>query len=166
MSYDGRAVANFVLDFCAEKKRPITNLALQKIIYFCHVWSLIQLKRPLVKQGFEAWPLGPVLQHVYREFKEFDKQPIDRRALRLDRKTGKQVIAEYDFDDESRALLSRVADFYSQLRAGDLVELSHELGGPWDQVWNHSAAINPGMLINDDLMIGFYSKPEGQFSVQ
>lgn len=166
MSCDGRAVANFVLDFCAENNRPITNLALQKVIYFCHVWSLMQLKRPLVKQGFEAWPLGPVLQHVYREFKDFDRRPIDKRAMRLDRRTGNQVVAEYDFDDETKALLSCVVDFYSQLRAGDLVELSHVVGGPWDQVWNHSAAINPGMIIKDDLMIGFYSKSEGQFSVQ
>lgn len=166
MSSDGRAVANFILDFCAEKKRPITNLALQKIIYFCHVWSLMQLKRPLVKQGFEAWPLGPVLQHVYRDFKDFDRQPIDKRAMRLDRRTGKQVVAEYDFDDETKALLSRVVDFYSRLRAGDLVELSHVVGGPWDQVWNHSAAVNPGMIIGDKLMIEFYSKSEGQFSVQ
>lgn len=166
MTYDGRAIANFVLDFCAEKNRSITNLALQKIIYFCHVWTLMEFNRPLVKQGFEAWPLGPVLQHVYREFKEFDKHPIDKRAIRLDRFTGQAVVAEYNFDDDLRSLLCRVVDFYSQLRAGDLVELSHVVGGPWDQVWNHSATINPGMIIKDDLIASFYSKSAGKFSVQ
>lgn len=166
MSYDGRAVANFVLDFCAQKDRPVTNLALQKIIYFCHVWTLIQLERPLVKQGFEAWPFGPVLQHVYREFKEFDKHPIDKRATKLDRFSGKAVVAEYDFEDELQQLLGRIVDFYSQLRASDLVELSHITGGPWDQIWNHSSTINPGMVIKDDLIVDFYSKSVGQFSVQ
>ena len=62
MSYDGRAVANFVLDFCDQHQRGITNLSLQKIVYFCHVWSLIEFDRPLVKQRFEAWQYGPVLQ--------------------------------------------------------------------------------------------------------
>lgn len=166
MSYDGRAVANFILDFCEDKKRPVTNLALQKIIYFCHVWTLIELHRPLVKQKFEAWPFGPVLQHLYRDFKDFDGRPIDRRALRLDKATGKPVVAQYAFDDEMTSLLSRVIDFYSQMRAGDLVEISHIVGGPWDKIWNHSASVNPGMIIGDDLISEFYSKSPRQFSIQ
>lgn len=166
MSHDGRAVANYILDFCAERNRAVTNLALQKIIYFCHVWTLIKLGRPLIKQNFEAWQRGPVLQHVYREFKDFDKQPIDKRATRIDRKTGKSVVAEYVFDDELKDLLSRVTDFYSQMRAGDLVEISHVVGGPWDKVWNHSASVNPGMIIDDQSIVEFYSKLPEQFSVQ
>lgn len=55
MSLDGRAIANFVLDYCEKHARPVTNLSLQKIIYFCHVWSLVKLQKPLVKQQFEAW---------------------------------------------------------------------------------------------------------------
>lgn len=166
MGYDGRAVANYILDFCAARNRPVTNLALQKIIYFCHVWSLIEFRQPLIKQDFEAWPFGPVLQHLYREFKDFDKQPIDRRAMRIDRKTGKSVIANYEFDLGLTELLSRVIDFYSQMRAGDLVEISHVIGGPWDQVWNHSSPVNPGMIIENELIVEFYSRYRGQFSVQ
>ena len=166
MGYDGRAVANYILDFCAARNRPVTNLALQKIIYFCHVWSLIELRQPLIKQDFEAWPLGPVLQHLYREFKDFDKQPIDRRATRIDRRTGESVVADYEFDSDLMELLSRVIDFYSQMRAGDLVEISHVIGGPWDQVWNHSLPVNPGMIIDNELIVEFYSRYRGQFSVQ
>jgi uncharacterized phage-associated protein len=166
MSYDGRAVANYILDFCAANNRPVTNLALQKIIYFCHVWTLIELRRPLIKQDFEAWPRGPVLQHLYREFKDFDKQPIDRRAMRIDRKTGKPIVADYDFDSELAGLLPRVIDFYSQMRAGDLVEISHVVGGPWERVWNHSSPINPGMVIDNELIVGFYSQYRGRFSIQ
>jgi len=166
MTYDGRAVANYILDLCAEKKRPLTNLALQKIIYFCHVWTLIELNRPLIKQDFEAWPFGPVLQHVYREFKHFDKQPIDGRALRVDPETGQRVVADYRFDADVAGFLPRVVDFYSQISAGDLVELSHVVGGPWDNVWNHSSPINPGMLIDNKLIVSFYSKCSRSFSIQ
>lgn len=166
MSYDGRCVANYVLDFCEEKGRPVTHVALQKIVYFCHVWSLIGLNRPLVKQGFEAWQYGPVLQHIYREFKDFDRNPIRGRATRIDKFTGERVVAEYQFDIEYRSLLDKVVDFYSQLRAIDLVDLSHVVGGPWDKVWNHSDAINPGMIISDDLIVNFYSKMSGPFSIQ
>ena len=37
----------------------------------------------------------------------------------------------------------RIAGFYSRLRAGDLVELSHAEGGPWHLVWNHGGNVDP-----------------------
>jgi len=84
MVYDGREIANFILDFCDKKNVRVSNLALQKILYFCHVWSLVKLDRPLIRHQFEAWQFGPVLQYVYREFKDFEKQPITSRAYKLD----------------------------------------------------------------------------------
>ena len=113
MSIDGRALANFVLDFCDARGRRITNLSLQKIVYFCHVWSLIRLGKPLVKHQFEAWQFGPVLQYLYREFREYDDQPIVGRATKIDPVTGNNGIVKYTFDKETEELLNRVVDFYS-----------------------------------------------------
>jgi uncharacterized phage-associated protein len=166
MSVDGRAIANFVLDFCDEKSRGITNLSLQKIVYFCHVWSLIQLRRPLVKHQFEAWQYGPVLQYLYREFKNYDDRPIESRASRINVETGVREIVPYRFDAETEELLGRVVDFYSRLRPGDLVALSHAKGGPWDEVWNHRGVVNPGMQIDESSIANFYSKAHPPFSIQ
>jgi uncharacterized phage-associated protein len=144
MAYDGRAIANFVLDFCDARSRQITHIHLQKLVYFCHVWSLIELHRPLVKHKFEAWDYGPVLPYLYREFKVFEQHPINRRATRIEPLDGSSRIVEYDFDQPTSALLDRVTDFYSQLKAGDLIELSHAKGGPWDRAWNHRGAVTHG----------------------
>ena len=75
-AHDGRAIANFILDYCDSRGSRVTNLALLKLVYFCHVWSLIKLGRPLVRHKFEAWELGPVLPYLYRAFKKFDRAPI------------------------------------------------------------------------------------------
>lgn len=166
MGYDGRAIANFILDFCEENSRAVTNLSLQKIIYFCHVWSLIELGRPLIRHQFEAWQYGPVLQYLYREFKNYDRSPIVGRAKRLDLFTGQKIIAGYGFDTATEELLRRVVDFYSQLRAADLVNLSHAQGGPWDRSWNHDGKINPGMKIDDNRIREYYSKVTPPYSVQ
>jgi uncharacterized phage-associated protein len=56
--------------------------------------------------------------------------------------------------------------FYSQLRAGQLVELSHVQGGPWHAVWNHSGMINPGMKIDDAEIRKFYLTAKRPFSIQ
>lgn len=166
MSIDGRAVANFVLDFCESAQRPVTNLSLQKIVYFCHVWSLIELRRPLIKHSFEAWQFGPVIQYLYREFKAFDDKPIIGRATKIDPQSGEKTEVGYDFDVETQKLLRNVVDFYSRLSASELVKLSHAPSGPWETVWNHSGNANPGMKIDNDMIEEFYSKARPPFSIQ
>jgi uncharacterized phage-associated protein len=163
---DGRAVANFVLDYCDHHGRSVSNLSLQKIVFFCHAWSLTRLERPLIKHGFEAWQHGPVLQYLYREFKEFDDRPIASRARKLDPLSGQMQMVTYDFDGPTKALLDEVVDFYSQLTAYDLVALTHVRGGPWERVWHHGGTVNPGMKIDDDAIARFYSKISAPFVAQ
>jgi uncharacterized phage-associated protein len=158
MSYDGRAVANFVLDECAAVGVPVTHLALQKLVYFCHVWSLIELGRPLVRQSFEAWQHGPVLQYLYREFKGFGDAPVTSRAVKQNPTTGCLEPARHEFDQLTAVLLTKVVAIYCRLSASTLREMSHAPGGPWDRVWHHGGKINPGMRIDNREIERFYSR--------
>lgn len=158
MAWDGRAVANFILDYCGERQLPVTNLALQKLVFFAHVWCLVELNRPLVRHNFEAWQFGPVLQYLYREFKAFDRSAIATRATRVDPESGRREVVSYDFDSDTKALLESVVEFYARLSASALVELSHVRDGPWHQVWNHAGSVNPGMLIPAERIKDYYSK--------
>ncbi|GAA0027409.1 MULTISPECIES: Panacea domain-containing protein [Bradyrhizobium] len=164
--YDGRAIANFVLDYCDSRGRPVTNLSLQKIVYFCHVWSLIELGRPLVRHKFEAWEFGPVLPYLYREFRAFDRSPITGRSTQLSRIDGRQAVVEYLFDSQTDALLQKIIGFYSQLRTSELVKLTHADDGPWHKVWNHGGIVNPGMRIDDSEIVRFYAKARRPFLIQ
>jgi len=166
MTEDGRAIANFILDFCAERGRTISNLSLQKVVYFCHVWSLIKLRRPLVRHNFEAWQYGPVLQYLYRQFRTFENKSITGRATHINPRTGEKEVVPYSFDPETEYFLTKVVDFYTRIRASDLVELTHVRGGPWDEVWNHGGTVNPGMKIPEDAIIRFYSRARSPFSIQ
>jgi uncharacterized phage-associated protein len=157
MTHDGRAIANFVLDQADAAGLAITPMALQKIVYFCHVWALIELGRPLVKHSFEAWEHGPVLQYLYREFKRFGSSPIRGRANRANRLTGREEIVSYAFDAATVDLLTRVVAIYGRLSAAVLRELTHAPGGPWDRAWHHGGKINPGMRIDDRDAESFYT---------
>lgn len=164
--YDGRAIANYILDYCDGRGRRVTNLALQKLVYFCHVWALISRGEPLIRHKFEAWEFGPVLPYLYRSFKNFDRSPINSRAMQIDPADGQQRVVGYDFDAETESLLKETVEFYSRLSAGSLVELSHAEGGPWHSVWNHAGNVNPGMKIDDDSIVEFYSKVPPPFTTQ
>ncbi len=166
MTHDGRAVANFVLDHVEGRGGAVTPLALQKIVYFCHVWSLVELRRPLIRHTFEAWEHGPVLQYLYREFKRFGANPIRGRAQRLNPNSGSSEQVPYTFDQETEELLNRVVDFYGRLPAGTLVVLTHALDGPWHKIWHHGGSINPGMKIENRIIELFYARPPRSETVQ
>jgi uncharacterized phage-associated protein len=158
MTRDGRAIANFVLDHADRLGVSVTNLSLQKLVYFCHVWSLIEFGKPLIRHRFEAWEYGPVLQYLYREFKVFGNSAIRDRARWLDPFSGRREVVPYAFDAATIALLARVVAFYGRLSSKLLVDLTHAEGGPWHQVWNQGGRINPGMRIDDREIVRFYAR--------
>ena len=162
----GRAVANFVLDQCEAQGLHVSHLALQKLVYLCHVWSLIELGEPLVRQSFEAWEHGPLLQYLYREFKGFGSGPVRDRARQMNPHNGRRQVVSYAFDQATRELLTKVVAIYSRLSASTLRELSHASGGPWDRVWNHGSKISPGMRINNEDIVRFYTRMPWPATVQ
>ena len=163
---DGREVANYVLDHSEKNGITVTNLGLQKITYFCHTWFLVSTNKPLIKQNFEAWEFGPVLPYLFRIFKEFGDQSITSRAKKLDPKTGSKVIARIDMDEREESLLEGIVAFYSRLSINQLVEQSHVSGGPWHEVWHHESIVNPGMQINNQAILKFYTSKDRPYTLQ
>jgi uncharacterized phage-associated protein len=133
-------------------------LQLQKLVYFCHVWSLIEFGVPLVKHSFEAWENGPILPYLYRDFRQHGSAPITGRALALDAASGVRRPAYAEFDGATRAMLEQVLNFYARLRASMLAALTHAEHGPWHKVWHHKGSIEPGMKIDDREIVRFYSR--------
>jgi uncharacterized phage-associated protein len=158
MTFDGRAIANCILDLADAEGIQISNLALQKIVYFCHAWHLVETGSPLVKTEFEAWQHGPVLQYLYRQFKDFENRPIRGRAMSMNPANGKPELVLYELDSDTMNRIKRIFGFYGQMEPWDLVDMSHEKGGPWDQIFNHSGKINPGMKITHTAIHEFFSR--------
>ena len=54
----------------------ITNLKLQKILYFAQAAHLAVHEKPLFKEDIEAWKFGPVIPSVYRKYKKYTNTAI------------------------------------------------------------------------------------------
>ncbi|CAN7258966.1 type VI toxin-antitoxin system SocA family antitoxin [Pararhizobium sp. LjRoot238] len=132
--YDPRAIANLMLDEADRVGIELTNLALQKLLYFAHGLHLIQTKSPLVSGYFEAWQYGPVHPSVYRAFKEAGSTAIKFRAKRQDPLTGQQRDIQLPSDPTLLALMQRVLNSYGRMSPGRLVDLSHAKDSPWAYV--------------------------------
>ena len=54
----------------------LTNLKLQKLVYYTQAWHLAFFDKPIFDDDFQAWVHGPVLADLYHQFKEFRWEPI------------------------------------------------------------------------------------------
>lgn len=152
--YDPRSIANLMLDEGHRCGSAITNLALQKLLYFAHALFLVERKRPLVSGNFEAWTFGPVHPIVYEAFKGAGGQPITTRATGINVVTGERVQLPTPVDPEVRRHVERVLMSYGGLTPGRLVDISHAKGAPWDFVVNKGrTAVAFGLRISDTVIL-------------
>lgn len=137
--YDGRKIANLLLSEFDPTRFDVSNLKLNKVLFYVHAFYLVRQSRPLVKNHFEAWEHGPVVRVVYHEFKSFESSPITRLARHLNYETGQQdVIRHDDVPDLVRDFVLRVAAHYMAFSAAQLREMTHRPGGPWHAIYMSS----------------------------
>jgi uncharacterized phage-associated protein len=63
-------VARYLVRLAAHDEEPdyLTNLRLQKLLYYAQAWSLAMRDKPLFDDRIEAWASGPVVPSVLDRF--------------------------------------------------------------------------------------------------
>jgi uncharacterized phage-associated protein len=148
---DARSVCNAMLDHATS---PVTNLALQKLLYFAHGLYLREMGKPLVSGYFEAWKYGPVHPAAYAAFKRAGDSPIDFKAESVDPLTGERRPIRAPTEPTVTAVVARVMMSYGRITPGRLVEISHAPGSPWSHVVDQGrVGVSFGMRIPDSLIL-------------
>lgn len=151
---DPRIVANYMLDAAAERGIQLTNLALQKLLFFAHAISLTERRAKLVSGYFEAWHYGPVHPAAYRAFKAAGSEPIRFRAEAFDPVSRQSRPLEVLCDQGIKDICDRVVIQFGGMTAGRLVDITHAKGGPWDFVVSSAEnSANIGLRIPDDIIV-------------
>lgn len=116
--YTANQIADYFIAFSHEHGDPITNLKLQKLLYYAQAWHLALFDAPLFPDRIEAWVHGPVVPEVYRRFKGWAWKPIEEDP-------------EYPtFQDNVSEFLGDLLREYGYKTAYELELLSHE-EEPW-----------------------------------
>ena len=152
--YDPRGIANLLLDQAEQQRGSwLTNLVLQKLLYFAHARFLIETGSPLLSGYFEAWKFGPVHPAVYQAFKAAGDHPIDFRAVGTDLLTGTKFTVEPPDSREVRDLLVQMVHSYGAMSPGRLVDIAHAPNAPWDFVANKGETLMEfGLRISDNVI--------------
>ena len=150
--HDVREVANFVLQRSFDQKITVTNLSLNKILYFLHAAFLQELDRPLIGAKIEAWNHGPVYREIYHQFKRFGSNRIVELARKLDPNTGRYEIVRTGFNESERRFLDARCDELLRISAGKLVDMAHISDGPWHRARYNDGSVNPGVEITNEMI--------------
>jgi uncharacterized phage-associated protein len=102
----------------------LSNLKLQKLVYYAQGFYLALFGKPLFADPIEAWTHGPVVPALYHDYKCYGSGLIPRPE---------------DFDPESidleiRELLNEVYTVFGQFSAWRLRDMTHE-EAPWQQAY-------------------------------
>ena len=152
--FDPRSVANLMLEVAAEGGIDVTNLALQKLLYFTHAIYLIENKIPLVSGYFEAWQYGPVHPVAYKAFRHAGSSSINFRATERDPQTGVRSQVAEPNDAVVRFHVTRVLNSYGRLSPGRLVDVSHAKGSPWHFIVDKArTSVALGLRIPDNVIV-------------
>jgi uncharacterized phage-associated protein len=112
----------------------ISNLVLQKLVYYAQGFSLALFGNPLFPEAIYKWQHGPVVPELYSKYKQYGSGPIPApEGVELDK-----------FPAEVRELLDEVYAECGQYSAWKLRDMTHS-EAPWRQTAPNAAYSLPGM---------------------
>lgn len=120
--YPAQTIADYLLAKGAKRKEEndISNLKLQKLLYYAQGFSLALLGEPCFEDDIQRWTHGPVVPAVYAKYKSCG-------ANILPSPIGFQVGV---IDARTRGVLDEVLEVYGQFSPWRLREMTHE-EAPW-----------------------------------
>ena len=148
--YSARSIANSILKIAQDSGHPLTNMQLQKLVYFAHGWHLALTGEPLLEDAVKAWNFGPVIPPLYNSLKKFGNGLVTEPIKRKDLETGELLIPQEPESDFVKQLLQRVWQVYGRMTGAQMSYLTHQDGTPWDTVWKREKFSDiPHELIRD-----------------
>lgn len=135
--YDVLDVSRYVINYSNKKGYGISNLKLQKLLYFIQAAFLTsEIGKACFNERIEAWDFGPVVPIAYREFKHFGSSNIPeiKSIIKFD---GEDIWDSHivPFDDSiisegHKNSINEIIDTFKDYSATDLVTLTHNQS-PW-----------------------------------
>lgn len=119
--------ANFLIDLAnagdSEEDDGMTNMKLNKLLFFAQAISLQKYGKPLFDDPIEAWTHGPVVPTVYHTFKNNGRNSIPYTYGACNRAD----LSEQELD----VLMDVYREYAKNYTAGFLRNLTHQSGTPW-----------------------------------
>lgn len=119
-------LSKYIISKCVRDGHPISNLQLQKILYYIQVYFL-KHDNIAFPDAIEAWQFGPVVPNVYYYYCGYGAMPITSMHERI-------TIGARD-----KTIIDEIVENKRGLDPWKLVEETHRKNGAWDQIYKNGA---------------------------
>ena len=142
MVYKVSDIANKLLEYSASSPEGelMSNMKLQKMLYYQQGFHLAYFDEPLFEEDIEAWMYGPVVPCVYDAYQSYGSNGIEPNGVSV------------SLEKEEEALFSEVCRVYGAYSAIGLMNMTHK-EKPWK-----STPTGMGNVIPKSVMKMFFKK--------
>lgn len=128
-------VARYIINYSNKKGYGVSNLKLQKLLYFVQGVFLAETNEACFSEEIEAWDFGPVVPNAYHEFKKYGSMniPIVQNFIKFEDNIWESKTVTFDesiINKKIQQRINKVVDFLSDFSATQLVRITHEQS-PW-----------------------------------
>ena len=134
MSYSAIKVSRYIIKYSNENNLIISNLKLQKLLYFIQSHFLVQKNEICFTDEIKTSDLGPIVQNVYDEYKHFGAGNIPFIFVSYE-------ISKDDIREDDRKLIDEVIDEFSTFRSSELMEMIKNQD-PWIRTYKQGDKIS------------------------
>ena len=111
--YSAIAVANYIIEYEHSKNRMISNLKLQKLLYFVQARFFMVYGKPCFRDKIEAWSFGPVVVNVYHAYKYYGGMDI----------TCLQEDVEIDISKKCKKTINEVLELFADTPIYEMADI-------------------------------------------
>ena len=133
-AFEVSEVVNWLLSTYDSNQFSLTNLKLNKLVYFMHGISLAREDVPLIRNRFECWQNGPVVASLYHRLKRFGYSEVTQLISYQNYETGAVgSVSSERVEARLTPVIRRATDYFVAKSTSWLVEKSHAESGPWSR---------------------------------
>jgi uncharacterized phage-associated protein len=114
-----------------EERKFVTQMKLQKLVYFAHGVHLAKYNTPLINEQIEAWKYGPVVPDIYRYYKLYGSNLISDIGLLPVNESALSIA----FDKHAQDSINYTWKVLKDIDPIVLSQWTHIKHSPWGEVF-------------------------------
>lgn len=138
-------ISRYIIDSEKRHGRGVSNLRLQKLLYFVQAHFLLTKHTPCFSEHIEAWDFGPVVPEAYHEYKFYGSSNIPTYGVPTPEKNFLQI------SNNDKKLIDDIVAQCARYTTSQLVSLTHNQE-PWIKA--HNAPL--GNQISNESILKFF----------
>jgi len=138
----------------SSSESPVTQMKLQKMVFFAHGLHLALYDTPLCSEPFFAWKFGPVIPSIYQLYKKWGSSPIIDQPATFKISEASTVSESYTLSSTETEAIEYTWEITKNLDGVTLSNWSHAQNSPWAQAY----AKGENTIISNDVIKEYFEQ--------